>query len=378
MKPVRSIAALCAAFFVVIGLVACGGGIPGDAVVQIDGTPISTATFNHWIAVAASSSAGAPGAKPVIPDPPNYTACIAHLEATQPKPAKGVAKPTPAALKAQCAQEFKALKEQVLGFLISTRWIFGEAEDQGIKVSDAEVKAKLNEIKKKQFPKEAEFQKFIASSGQTISDILLRVKLQMLSKKIQEKITKGAAKKVTEAEISKYYNENKQRFGQPESRDLEIILTKAKQQAEKAMQEIHSGKSFAEVAKKASIDPSTKALGGALPGVVRGQEEKALDTAAFTAKVGVLSGPIQTPFGYYVFQVKAIHPGKQQSLAEVKEQIKQLLTSQGEQAALTAFVKKFQTKWKERTECRSEYTVEDCKGFKKPTPTTTTGTSTKK
>ena len=85
-KRFRLIAALGAVFFVIAGLVRVWRRIPGNAVVQVDGTPITKTTFNHWLAVAAASSATTPGAKPVLPEPPNYTACIAHLKATTPKP----------------------------------------------------------------------------------------------------------------------------------------------------------------------------------------------------------------------------------------------------------------------------------------------------
>lgn len=358
--------------------------MPGDAVVSVNGNSITTSTFDHWMAVAASASspaaAGSSAAKPVVPDPPTYKACVAHLEATAPKPAKGQAKPTAATLKAQCEQQYTALKQQVLGFLISSNWVLGEASDQGVKVSDEEVKKQFNQIKRQQFPKEADFQKFLANSGQTISDLLLRVKLDMLSQKIQQKITKKAGKKPTQKEITAYYEQHKSQFGQPERRNLMIILTKTQAQAEKAKQEVQSSKNFASVAKKVSIDPVSKASGGSLPGVVKGQEEKALDEAVFAAKLGVLSGPVKTPFGYYVFEVKKTLPASQQTLSQVQSTIQQQLTAQSQQKALSEFVKNFRKKWTERTECRAGYVVQDCKSYKAPKtpsfPGGATGTAT--
>jgi parvulin-like peptidyl-prolyl isomerase len=380
-KTTRSIAALGAVFFVTVGLAACGSsGIPGDAVVQVGSTPITKATFEHWLGVAAASSAASAAttaAKPVVPDPPNFTACIAHFQATAPKPTKGQPKPTEAQSKAQCEQEYTALKQQVLGFLISANWVIGEASDQGVKVSDKEVEKKFNELKTQQFPKEAAFQKFLASTGQTVSDLLLRVKLNLLSQKIQQKISKEGGKSVTTAQIEKYYNENKQRFGAPEKRDLKIILTKTQAQAEAAKKEIQSGKSFAATAKAVSIEPASKSNGGVLVGVVKGQEQAALNSAIFAAKPNVLTGPVKTPFGYYIFEVTAVHAPTTQSLAQVKESIKQQLAAQQQQGALTKFVANFKKKWEGRTECRKEYSVQDCKGFKAPAaPAGATGAPT--
>jgi foldase protein PrsA len=376
-KTPRFIPALGAVFFASLALTACGGGIPSDAVVQVGSNPITKSTFEHWLSVAAASSAtttGKTAAKPVLPVPPNYTECIAHLEATAPKPAKGQAKPTKAQLKSECEQQYTSLKQEVLGFLISSEWVIGEASSLGVKVSDAEVKKEFEKIKSQQFPKAAEFEKFLATSGQSVSDLLLRVKLNMLSAKIQKKIAQGKGT-VSKAEIEKYYKANMSRFGTPEKRSVAIILTKTEAEALAAKKEIESGKSFASVAKAKSIDPTSKAKGGLLTGVVKGQEEAALNTAIFSAKPNVLSGPVKTPFGYYIYEVKSVTPGNQQTLAQAEASIKQQLTATQQQAALSKFVKEFKKTWTAKTDCRPEFVVMDCKQYKAPkTSTSTTGT----
>ena len=365
-KALRFIPALGAVFFASLALSACGGGIPGNAVVQVGGTPITKATFEHWMGVASSSSAGAtPGAKPAAPVPPSYTACIANLKATAPKPAKGQAAPTEATLKTQCETQYKSLQTEVLGFLISSEWVIGEGNSLGVKISDKEVKKEFEKIKNTQFPKPAEFQKFLTTSGQSVSDLLLRVKLNLLSTKIQKKVAKGKGAP-TKAEIAKYYKENQSRYGTPEKRAVEIILTKTEAAAKSAKQEVQSGKSFASIAKKSSIDPTSKKNGGLLPEVTKGEEEKALDTAIFSASKNVLSGPVKTPFGYYIFEVKSTTPGSQQTLAQVESTIKQQLTATQQQTALSTFVKNFKKKWMGKTECRASYMVADCKGYKAP------------
>ncbi|HXP29105.1 MAG TPA: peptidyl-prolyl cis-trans isomerase [Solirubrobacteraceae bacterium] len=367
-RSFRMTTALGAVLFALIGLAACGG-LPGDAVVSVDGKSITKDTFNHWMGVASASSATTSGAKPTIPDPPKYTACIAAAKAAS-KPAKGQSAPTEAALKSQCESQYKSLQQEVLGFLISSNWVLGEASSLGVKISDAEVKKNFEKIKSQQFPKAAEFKKFLSTSGQTVSDLLLRVKLNLLSSKIQQKVVKEKSK-VTPAEISKYYKENPKRFEVAEKRNLLIILTKTEAQAKKAKQEIESGKSFESVAKAVSIDPTSKANGGKLTGVVKGQEEKALDTAIFAAKKNVLSGPVKTPFGYYIYEVKTITAGSQQTLKQAEASIKSQLTATQQQKALSSFVKEFKKKWMAKTECRSGYEIADCKGYKAPKTTTT-------
>jgi len=368
-KTLRLIPALGAVLFAIVGLTACGGGgIPGNAVAQVNGKPITTSTFKHWIKVASISSASGPLAKnPVAPEPPNYTACINHLKEVAEKPA------TLDTLKKDCEQQYKTFSQEVLGFLLSSSWVLGEGESLGIKLTDKEVKKQFETIKNQQFPKAAEFEKFLATSGQSVSDLLLRVKLNLLSTKIQAKVIKSKSN-VTPAQISKYYNENSSHYTQPEKRNVLSVLAKTEAQAKSAKKEIESGTSFASVAKKVSIDPISKNNGGLLSEVVKGQQEPAFDAAIFSAKTNVLSGPVKTPLGYYVFKVQQITPGSHQTLAQAQSSIKAQLTAQQQQKALASFVKEFKTKWKAKSECRAAYVVADCKQYKAPkTGTKTTG-----
>jgi foldase protein PrsA len=372
-RNARFIAALGAVLFATVGLAACGG-IPGNAVVQIPGAAtITKDAFGHWMSVAASSSTGTTGQKAVVPDPPTYSACVAHLKATAPKPEKGQTAPTEAQLKTQCVQQYKSLQQEVLGFLISSSWVIGEAKSLGVKLTDKEVHKQFEKIKTQQFPKAAEFEKFLASSGQSVSDLLLRVKLNMLSQKIQQKIIKKKPT-ITQAEIQKYYNENPTRFGSAEKRSVEIILTKTEAAAKSAKQEVESGKSFASVAKRVSIDPTSKSKGGQVGEVIKGAEEKNLDAAVFAAKTNVLGGPLKTQFGYYVYEVLKITPGTKEPLSKVSASIKQQLLAKQQQSALSKFIKSFKAKWKGKTDCRSGYVVADCKQYKAP-KTKSTGTS---
>jgi foldase protein PrsA len=367
MKKTKLCTLALGAFFVPAAIFAGCGGVPGDAVATVDGNSISQSDFNHWMTVAARSG-GQTGA--AAPKPPTFAECVKQKRKTTPKPAKGQPKVTDAQLKSQCKQEYNSLRDQVMQLLVSFKWIEGEAKAKGIKVSDKEVKASFAKQKKQAFPKAADFDKFLKDSGQTEADILKRVRLDTLSNKIRTKVTKGKDK-VTDAQIAAYYNKNKARFAQPERRDLRIVLTKDKAKAEQAKKAIESGTPFAKVAKKYSIDQASKAQGGKLPAVAKGQQEKALDTAIFAAKKGQLTGPVKTQFGYYVFDVSKITKASQQTLDQAKTTIKQTLASQNQQKALDAFVKSFRKRWKAKTDCRKAYATQDCKNAPKATPTPT-------
>jgi len=367
-KTMLVLLALCA-FFVPAAVFAGCGGVPGNAVAEVDGDAIEKSTFDRWLTVASKAGGQANAA---APKPPEFAQCVTQKRKTTPKPAKGQPKVTDGQLKTQCKQEYEGLRDQVLQLLISFRWIEGEAKEMDLKATDAEIKKSFDKQRKQAFPKDADFAKFLKDSGQTQDDILLRVRLDALSNKIREKVTKGKDK-VTDAQIKAFYDKNKARFAQPERRDLRIVLTKGKAKAEQAKRALDHGQSFSRVAKRFSIDQASKAQGGKLPGVAKGQQEKALDTAMFKASKGKLTGPVKTQFGYYVFEVSKITPASQQTLEQAKATIKQTQASQNQQKALDAFVKDFRKRWKEKTECREGFRTQDCKNAPKATPTPTPG-----
>jgi parvulin-like peptidyl-prolyl isomerase len=368
MRNIRNLTLLLAALAVLLVAAGCGGGVPSDSVAKVGDTPITKATFNHWLAAAAKQQQQAspeqkPGESAAVPDPPNFTRCIEEKR-NQPLP-KGAQAPPVAQLKAQCKQEYDGLKQQTMQFLIQAQWIEQEAKARDVKATTSQVQKTFQDQKKQAFPKEADYQKFLQTSGRTEEDILFQVKQQVLVNALQAKVVENQGN-VGEKEVADYYEKNKKRFAQPENRDLLVVLTKNQKKAEQALAELKKKKSWKDVVKKYSVDTASKAQGGKLPGVTKGTQEKAFDTAIFSAKKGELKGPVKTQFGYYVFQVTKITPASQQTQQQASETIKNLLKSQSQQKALSDFVKDFQKRYREKTECAKGFITSMCKNGPKP------------
>ena len=345
-------------------LVACGG-VPSNSVATVADTPITQADFNHWLTIASkSTSQQTPGAVVVVPDAPNFTNCIAQKRKAAGAPSAANPAKTDAQYKADCQALFDQQKGQVMQLLVTSQWIQGQAARMGITVSDAEVKAQFEKTKKGAFPNEAAYQKFLAQSGETEQDILFRIKVDALSAKIRDAALKGADQ-VSDADARAYFASHKQQFGQPEKRDLLIIRTATQAQALAAKAAVSGGQDWAAVVKKYSNDPQTKSTGGSLKGAVKGQDDPALDKAAFVAKTNTVIGPVQGALGWYVAKVVKVTGGSTQSFDAAKPQIVQVLKSQQQQAALNNFVKDFQKQWKSLTDCAKIYTMELCKNAPK-------------
>jgi foldase protein PrsA len=341
----------------------CGDSVPSNGVAKVGDTVITKAEFNHWLAAAAhQQAAAAPGQPVVVPDPPSFTNCVA-AKSKQPVP-KGTPKPRPADLKSQCQQEYAGLRDQTMQFLISAQWLLKEADKRNIKISDAEVNKNFEDQKKQSFPKETDYQAFLKSSGRTEADLKFQVKLSLLTNQIQQKVTQGKGN-VSQQEVTAYYNKNKSRFAQPQTRDLLVVLTKKPSDAQAALKAVKSGQSWSAVAKKYSTDQASKAQGGKLLGVSKGQQEKAFDSAIFGAKAGAVEGPVKTQFGYYVFKVTKNHAATQQTLAQAADTIRNILRSQKQQKALNGFVSDFQKHYKDETNCAKGYVVQSCKNAPK-------------
>jgi parvulin-like peptidyl-prolyl isomerase len=372
------------AFFVAalaVGLSACGGGLPGNSVATVGDQTIKRDTFDHWmriITISQASQTNPNAAKTAaVPDSPDFEKCVAAKKKTAPKPAKGQPETTDAQFKTQCKQQYDQFKSEVLGFLIRSTWLDQEATKMNVKVTDKEVQKQIDDIKKQQFTQKGSYEKFLQTAGLTNEDVLFQQRVRELQNKITAKVTKGKDK-VTDAQIADYYNKHQSQFATQERRNVRIVLTKTKAKAQQAKSALQGGGSWKSVAKQYSIDQATKNKGGELQGgVAKGQQEKALDTAIFSADKGKLTGPVKTQFGWYVFEVEKITKGKQQSLDESKANIKQQLASQQQNATLKKFGDDYRKRYKATTDCRKGYEVDDCKNApKKKASTTSTGQTT--
>ncbi len=343
----------------------CGSGIPGDSVASVAGNPITTRALNHWMYVAEKGNvASAPGAPVIVPtDPPKFDGCLKQVRAQIPS----LAKTSDTIIRADCANLFQSLNSEVLGYLIQSYWWQADAAKLHIKVTDAEIQKQFETAKKQAFPTDSAYQTYLTQTGQTQADILYRFR----TTQVQKQLVAHETQKVTPAAISKYYADHQSQFGTPETRNIRIVRTNTEGPASAALAALKAGQSWSAVAKQYSVDAGTKNNGGQLVDVTNGEEEHALNQAAFTAPLNTIEGPVHGTFGWYVVEVTKITQATHQTLAQATPLIKQLLTSNYQTAAQTAVTKLSQKNWGSQTLCRSAYSITYCHGYKAPSTTTT-------
>lgn len=209
--------------------------------------------------------------------------------------------------------------QQGLNALISQKIIELEAKKQKIVISDQEIQKEMEEYYNYYGGKEA-FTQALEMSIYSLDD----VKKDLIMNLRIEKLLKPRIS-ITEEESKTYFEENKEAFTQEEQVKTSHILVKTKQEADKIREKLMNGEDFAKLAKEFSIDTMTKNNGGNLGYVSSGQMAKEFEKAAFALKVGEISSPVQTEYGYHLIKVEEKKEAKEANYKESKEQIADLL-----------------------------------------------------
>jgi peptidyl-prolyl cis-trans isomerase C len=150
-------------------------------------------------------------------------------------------------------------------------------------------------------------------------------KLQDLKKRlIVESFLKKkveAESKVSDDDMKKFYEQNKDKFKSGEQIKASHILVKTEKEANDILTKLKSGGNFEELAKKYSVD-SSAAKGGDLGWFGKGSMVPAFEKAALALKEGQISGVVKSDFGFHIIKLTGKRPAGIRPYEEVKEQIK--------------------------------------------------------
>ncbi|MCI6989729.1 MAG: peptidylprolyl isomerase [Campylobacter sp.] len=141
-----------------------------------------------------------------------------------------------------------------------------------------------------------------------------------------------AKTKVSDAEIKKFYDENKANFVEPAQIHAKHILVKDEKEAKDIIAKLSKVKkegldgNFTAIAKEKSIEPAAKQSGGDLGWFAPEQMVKPFSDAVVALKKGEISKtPVKSDFGYHVIYKVDNKDKKQLTLDETKKYIENVL-----------------------------------------------------
>ncbi len=211
------------------------------------------------------------------------------------------------------------LRRQILDQLIDEKLIVAEAKHQSVTVSEAEVGKQVDEAMRQARERMGSPEAFQAQlERENLTEPKLRekymteVRRQLLAQKLVQK--QIARKNVSQTEAEAYFKTNPDKFPKlPAEVRVSVIQIPAEPESAADMaarraanlvrQRIVGGEKFAKVASEVSDDPGSARAGGDLGYFTRGQMDPAVEDAAFSQKIGVVSSPIRSSFGYHLLEV---------------------------------------------------------------------------
>ncbi len=207
--------------------------------------------------------------------------------------------------------------------------------DTSIKVTDQEVadaSDQLIESARKNFKTTQEFQDELrqigfASAEDWRKSLLEKERRTLTVTRYREQLkseNKIKPRAPTEKELRAFFDAHVNDFGEvPASVSLKQIVisprandaarARARALADSLVIELRKGADFATLARRFSMDAGTKDDGGDLKWFRRGVMVREFEDAAFALKVGQISEPVESPFGFHIIQVQRVSPGELQA-----------------------------------------------------------------
>jgi len=244
-------------------------------------------------------------------------------------------------------EKLKEFDQQALNQLTSAELLYQAGQKLQVTDIDKQIDNRITQSKKR-FPTEQDYQNAIKALDMTESDLREYTRRDLvISNYIQQTLAPKVS--VSDEESKKFYDQNIDKFKQPESVRASHILIgldakaadadkkKAREKAETIRRDLAGGADFAKLAKQHSTCPSNQ-QGGDLGYFGRGQMVPAFEQVAFTLKPGEISDVVETQFGYHIIKVVDKKDASTMPYKDAKPRIDDYLKNQKLNSAVTSFL----------------------------------------
>lgn len=225
-----------------------------------------------------------------------------------------------------------ALQKQTLNMMIDEELLLAKAKELKIDVPDADLNNTVNQqIKdvRSRFTTESEFRTELEKAGLGTPDeyrkfLMDQARRSELLARVTRKLHedgKIVPANVTEQEVQDAFNRNRAQLPKreaavtfrqiviaPKPTETEKAVARAK--AESLLVDLKHGADFAQLAKRESMDPGSKDVGGDLGWQRMGYYVPEFDRWLFgpyALRPGTLSPVVETPFGFHIIEVERVN-----------------------------------------------------------------------
>jgi foldase protein PrsA len=209
--------------------------------------------------------------------------------------------------------------EAALDTLITKNLIAQEVKKEKVSVSQDEVDKELQKLIDSYGGQEA-LDQTLATSGLTMEDLEQDVKTNLQIEKLLE-----SRIEITEEELKKYFDENKDSFAKTKQVKASHILVEDEATAKEVKAKLDKGEDFAELAKEYSTDTASAESGGDLGFFGEGSMVAEFEEAAFSMGIDEISAPVKSEFGYHIIKVTDKQEAAEANFEDSKEEIKDIL-----------------------------------------------------
>lgn len=229
-------------------------------------------------------------------------------------------------------EEYKRMKESLLGTMITNRIIVQKAEELGVSDDiDLEVDMYIETVREESGVASLDvIDEYFKQRGSSLAEYKRSIREQMV---IRSMISQFVYSKITllTPEVEAYYQEHKEEYTEKGKVKLaEIVFltegkdkAEVKKQAENTLEQLKTTP-FADLAKEYSDGP-TADQGGDIGEFQQGSVNEILANVVFSIEVGTYSDIIEADFGYQIVKVLERTAPRLKDLREVRPQISEAL-----------------------------------------------------
>lgn len=246
--------------------------------------------------------------------------------------------------------KMQQVKKSIVENLVNRELLMKASLENKPEDLEKKVEEEYNRVKSR-FKNDKDFEDALKKNQMNPDQLKEQLRKNVLLDAYVKNIESGV--KVSDKEAKKYYENNKDKFKQPEKAKVSHIILRTGDKAKydnpekkinEVYEEIKNGKSFEEMAKKYSEDGSAQ-KGGSLGYIQKGKTVPAFEKVAFDTKVGEISEPFKTKFGYHILKVTDKQEAGQKSFSEVTSKINEMLKSQKTKEKLNARLEELRNKY---------------------------------